>query len=292
LCITLARNRTENDVSDAVVQPTPLPHPTLRVMPAPPSWGALLVDTASGTVATGDAPIVSDVRGGFYCDDPGLGKTITALALILKTAGSLPLPPDGADTHEGCVEVDRDRGVACEVTGRFYYTTCDAAAPPSATTARRASQRSVTRQRTAHSDPEHFNFNSSQETSLPSLEAPDQPGASSEAEQIPLSSATLVVVPPTLTEHWLSQIRAHVAAGALRWKTVLTAGDAAKLDARELAWDYDVVITTFQLLSNQTASECGLLVPLCPTLCIAWLQSSTSPCVTATDAARGSRQAS
>jgi len=34
-----------------------------------------------------------DFRGGLFCDEPGLGKTITALALILKTKGLVPIMP-------------------------------------------------------------------------------------------------------------------------------------------------------------------------------------------------------
>ncbi|KAF5184197.1 F-box protein [Thalictrum thalictroides] len=49
----------------------------------------------SGEIVTGIAPTVTDFRGGMFCDEPGLGKTITALSLILKTQGTLADPPDG-----------------------------------------------------------------------------------------------------------------------------------------------------------------------------------------------------
>jgi SNF2 family DNA or RNA helicase len=36
-----------------------------------------------------------DCRGGLFCDEPGLGKTITALAIVLKTLGQQAKPPLG-----------------------------------------------------------------------------------------------------------------------------------------------------------------------------------------------------
>ena len=38
---------------------------------------------------------VRDSRGGLFCDEPGLGKTVTALALVLKTLGRVAAPPEG-----------------------------------------------------------------------------------------------------------------------------------------------------------------------------------------------------
>ncbi|KAK8961787.1 F-box protein [Platanthera guangdongensis] len=57
------------------------------------------INTISGEIFTGAAPIISDFRGGMFCDEPGLGKTVTALALILKTHGTLSDPPDGVDVR-------------------------------------------------------------------------------------------------------------------------------------------------------------------------------------------------
>jgi len=46
----------------------------------------------TGEATTGGVegiPLVRDVRGGLLCDEPGLGKTVTCLAMILKTKGMM-----------------------------------------------------------------------------------------------------------------------------------------------------------------------------------------------------------
>ncbi|GFQ04949.1 F-box protein at3g54460 [Phtheirospermum japonicum] len=52
------------------------------------------INMVSGEIASGVASTIRDFRGGMFCDEPGLGKTITALSLILKTQASLGEPPD------------------------------------------------------------------------------------------------------------------------------------------------------------------------------------------------------
>lgn len=58
---------------------------------------AFNINTVSGELVTGAVPMIKDFRGGMFCDEPGLGKTITALSLILKTLGTLADPPEGAE---------------------------------------------------------------------------------------------------------------------------------------------------------------------------------------------------
>ncbi|CAN8254579.1 unnamed protein product [Cochlearia groenlandica] len=53
------------------------------------------INVVSGDIITEAAPMVKDFRGGMFCDEPGLGKTITALSLILKTQGTMADPPEG-----------------------------------------------------------------------------------------------------------------------------------------------------------------------------------------------------
>jgi hypothetical protein len=57
--------------------------PVLVALAVPaPSLTAQQVTGACSQLAP-DA--VHDIQGGFFCDEPGLGKTVTALSLILKT---------------------------------------------------------------------------------------------------------------------------------------------------------------------------------------------------------------
>ena len=58
----------------------------------PPLWACLV----TGALAPDPPPHAAGARGGLLCDEPGLGKTITALALILRTRGAVPRPPAGA----------------------------------------------------------------------------------------------------------------------------------------------------------------------------------------------------
>ncbi|XP_043701940.1 F-box protein At3g54460-like isoform X2 [Telopea speciosissima] len=55
------------------------------------------INAVSGEIVAGITPTIRDFRGGMFCDEPGLGKTITALSLILKTQGTLADPPGGAE---------------------------------------------------------------------------------------------------------------------------------------------------------------------------------------------------
>ncbi|KAG6421810.1 hypothetical protein SASPL_118367 [Salvia splendens] len=54
------------------------------------------INTVSGEIVTGSVPTIKDFRGGMFCDEPGLGKTITALSLLLKTQGTLAETPEAA----------------------------------------------------------------------------------------------------------------------------------------------------------------------------------------------------
>lgn len=71
-----------------------LPHPLYKEFSTEDGF-TFSVNTASGEVITEKAPTIKDFRGGMFCDEPGLGKTVTSLSLILKTQGTLSDPPDG-----------------------------------------------------------------------------------------------------------------------------------------------------------------------------------------------------
>ncbi|KAK4285370.1 hypothetical protein QN277_002077 [Acacia crassicarpa] len=63
------------------------------------------MNIVSGEIVIGEAPTIKDFCGGMFCDEPGLGKTVTTLSLILKTQGTLADPPDGSNvvwcSHNG-----------------------------------------------------------------------------------------------------------------------------------------------------------------------------------------------
>ncbi|KAL3136547.1 hypothetical protein ABBQ38_005794 [Trebouxia sp. C0009 RCD-2024] len=101
-----------------------------------PCW----VCTATGDFALDPPARLQDCRGGLFCDEPGLGKTITGLALISKTRGTLPTPPlDPSGTPVKCTWVK-------DPTGRpaAFYTVTNGgvASPVTSSGATRASRRS------------------------------------------------------------------------------------------------------------------------------------------------------
>jgi len=85
--------------------PLLLAHPFIRKLRAfdGAPW---FVNVADGDASALPPPALLDVRGGIYADEPGLGKTISALALILRdgASGALPAPPAGALGLELCTD--------------------------------------------------------------------------------------------------------------------------------------------------------------------------------------------
>lgn len=59
-------------------------------LPSPTVGGRLWVNVVDGIVWPSAPAPCPEVRGGMLCDEPGLGKTITVLALLLRTRGLLP----------------------------------------------------------------------------------------------------------------------------------------------------------------------------------------------------------
>lgn len=74
----------------------PLPHPLCKDFCTDDGL-RFYINVTSGEIFTGNAPTINDFGGGMFCDEPGLGKTVTALSLILKTHGTLANPPKGVD---------------------------------------------------------------------------------------------------------------------------------------------------------------------------------------------------
>ena len=60
------------------------------------------VDLFDGKVTFEAPDSHPDCRGGFLCDEPGMGKTVTAISLILRTKSLLPRPPHGCHPVFSC----------------------------------------------------------------------------------------------------------------------------------------------------------------------------------------------
>ncbi|KAJ4847219.1 hypothetical protein Tsubulata_008468 [Turnera subulata] len=101
-----------------------LPHPLYASFSTEDGF-QFYVNVVSGEIVTGTAPTFTDFRGGMFCDEPGLGKTITALSLILKTQGTIADTPPGVQvtwsTHNG----DRICGYY-ELEGNNFPGSCTA----------------------------------------------------------------------------------------------------------------------------------------------------------------------
>lgn len=266
------------------------------------------VDMATGAVYAGVIEnTVPDCRGGLFCDEPGLGKTITALALILKTLGQQAEPPPGyvkrlpaqvperigfQVSAEECEVVQNeefreemfisegslhfDDVCADNVASHLQFSGSDTTCSDSA----RLSEQDAVYGNQFHTNLKPFFYKQAHTGRyLPfgfdefdalqrkarglgnvvrrSLKTPDfhnpatgkgsLPVVSMASTPIYLSGATLVVVPPMLLTHWTDQIAMHVEMGALR---VLSVKHVRQIPAaQELAFDYDVVVLSFNVLN-------------------------------------------
>lgn len=78
-------------------EPKPLSHPCLRAFTTEPSGFKVWGNTATGELLNKEPPSMLDYRGGLFCDEPGLGKTVTVQALIARTLGRIPSAPPDAE---------------------------------------------------------------------------------------------------------------------------------------------------------------------------------------------------
>lgn len=202
-----------------------------------------------------EMPVLRTPRGGLFCDEPGLGKTITALALVLKTLGTQPAAPENKSSEEAWIEAlvstdegplfkvvksyseafpERYRPFADDIGKRFASRRallfCDSVLQD-----RRFSRRAVRRP--------DFLVKSKGVGSVPLVQS------STKSARVFLSPATIIVVPNVLTDHWLHQINGHVSCGMLRVLVVLSAADFPR-DPATLATEYDVVIASFEAVSQ------------------------------------------
>eukprot|EP00271_Cylindrocystis_brebissonii_P019423 TRINITY_DN5891_c0_g2_i1.p1 TRINITY_DN5891_c0_g2~~TRINITY_DN5891_c0_g2_i1.p1 ORF type:complete len:1826 (+),score=364.90 TRINITY_DN5891_c0_g2_i1:281-5479(+) len=108
------------------------------------SSSCLSSSSSIGSSSSSSLSVTRDFRGGFFCDEPGLGKTITALALILKTQGCLAAPPGGPNVNSKIIRHPLRPGVCqgyYEIGGKMSQVVApDAVTPPTSASISKAKQ--------------------------------------------------------------------------------------------------------------------------------------------------------
>ncbi|UIZ27176.1 hypothetical protein KXD40_002280 [Peronospora effusa] len=94
----------------------PQPHPFILSSESE-SESAVAIDLIQNRVITHPHVMASDACGGMFCDEPGLGKTITMLALILRTKGQTT-DNTPVNTSDPCRDMTRSALRSCESRGR------------------------------------------------------------------------------------------------------------------------------------------------------------------------------
>lgn len=164
----------------------------------------VVVDLVNGSVlAVEDIPKIRRPRGGLLCDEPGMGKTITALSFILKTMGRKTRgPPDvGIRRFDGTPLRYYEESVSTRFQmygeSRKHPTRIQRLMPDTHIGRSRISSRKVRA-------PNFFDRGKG----VGAL--PSQDNNNCELRRVYLSPATLIAVPTVLTHHWLNQILTHV----------------------------------------------------------------------------------
>jgi SNF2-related domain len=105
---------TENNSADSDVHRAITGGQTVWLCPATDSTKGIRINQYTGNEVK-DCEISAlsrkAARGGLLCDDPGLGKTITVLSLVLQTAGLMAHVPEMSDEECAQEEIRVDEEV-------------------------------------------------------------------------------------------------------------------------------------------------------------------------------------
>ncbi len=206
-------------------------------------------------------PTVPVSRGGILADEPGLGKTVTAIALILKSLDQRSKPPERKVEHSyeftrPVVKKRKRSSMAPPPSGETvnmkYYeevttdTLCNRKRSTPVRRTRILSSRNV---KSTHPGLRYLQENTedlenvgmeTRRSAQIRLQAPTVI-----RHQILLTGCTLLLCPKPLVMHWLSQIQDR-ASNRLRIGVIRKCSELPSKEA--LALDYDVVIVSFTVI--------------------------------------------
>ena len=193
---------------------------------------AFVVDEARRVAsASGCVVDARDCRGGILSDEPGMGKTVTALALVLKTLGRMPDPPPGMRLIDD--DADGDETEAFRDDSNAHAPLAPEPGP---------------RLRCYLQPDERYRPAASSRVALASPPPPPP-------TRMYLSPATLVLLPSTLIDQWEAQAGERCAGVCGRGPSVLRVLRADKprsVSIRALCCDADVVLSTIEAMSGLT----------------------------------------
>lgn len=235
--------------------------PLYRLLPRLEGGGRFYFSIKDGAVGR-DAPEgVDDCRSGWCCDEPGLGKTVTSIALILSTLGQQAGLPPGSNVQifedDGGVERNSEEDDGEE----------DGNGEASSGVKRGGKRRRADFVKKFYllSAPNRFQIFGADELGHQdgrdmrrSVQVPVRFSANKGKSALPiapalgiriyLSGTTLVIVPDALVDQWARQLEMHTERSALRVKII--SSQKYVPSASELAFDYDVVVVDFKVISS------------------------------------------
>lgn len=268
-----------NSMEALTVRDTPMPLLTPIKIPNFETGCCLAIDLVDGSILFLDGiPYIGPPSGGLFCDEPGLGKTVTAIALILKTMGRFARPPSDKQVYKEAVydneveweemspkENQGSEGVSHE--NHILNASTSSAVDDIFTTVPYFIERPVTRFRACGDENRTIYSRKSKllEDQFGRMRAPRRsvqhtnflgigrsrgvPTADAQEIRVYLSPATLVVVPTVLTSHWIYQLSKVVEKGRLRILHVHNRLGVYE-SARDLAVNYDVIVASFDAIRN------------------------------------------
>ncbi|KAJ1555453.1 hypothetical protein HK096_007168 [Nowakowskiella sp. JEL0078] len=218
----------------------------------------------------------TDISGGIICEGMGMGKTLSSISLILSTLGQRTIPPPDSELKidiqfETCLtpyksSIPNNTGAK----SLFYQSLLILLKQPIAMKnlcKSLPSAKSPIISDLLENFPPYFLLSDSEEV-LQNMRNTSR--SKKKQTRILLSSTTLILIPDTLYEQWITQINAHVNDNALKYFAIPTSSKRPMPPAIELI-KYDLVIITNTRFSSE-ASKSQDNIHSTPLMQVRWLR--------------------